>query len=143
MFYLNSTLSFGIPPVLVFQLEVYWKVDRILTSGLTQGLIKGAILCCRNPYFYFQYGESTSTASQLTSPASQKSKDLNKVLLLLQDLAHTPNQSRDAVTSKKVKQSPLCYSCLPLPCLTSLLPVPISVSGQNQWNICWALTRRR
>ena len=29
----------------------------------------------------------TSTASQLTSPASQKSKDLNKVPLLLQDLA--------------------------------------------------------
>ena len=52
-----------------------------------QGLVKGAILCFRNPYFYFQYGESTSTASQLTSPASQKSKDLNKVSLLLQDLA--------------------------------------------------------
>ena len=30
----------------------------------------------------FSIGESTSTASQLTSPASQKSKDLNKVLLL-------------------------------------------------------------
>ena len=44
-----------------------------------QGLVKGAILCFRNPYFYFQLGESTSTASQLTSPASQKSKDLNKV----------------------------------------------------------------
>ena len=52
-----------------------------------QGLVKGAILCFRNPYFYFWHGESTSTASQLTSPASQKSKDLNKVLLLLQDLA--------------------------------------------------------
>ena len=34
MFYLNSTLYFGIPPVLVFQLEVYYKVDRLL-SGLT------------------------------------------------------------------------------------------------------------
>ena len=34
MFYLNSTLNFGIPPVLVFQLEVYCKVDRLLT-GLT------------------------------------------------------------------------------------------------------------
>merc|ERR1719270_1997050 len=52
-----------------------------------QGLVKGAKLCFRNPYFYFQHGESTSTASQLTSPASQKSKDLNKVSLLLQDLA--------------------------------------------------------
>ena len=34
MFYLNSTLNFGIPPVLVFQLEVHYKVDRLLT-GLT------------------------------------------------------------------------------------------------------------
>ena len=34
MFYLNSTLNFGIPPVCVFQLEVYYKVDRLLT-GLT------------------------------------------------------------------------------------------------------------
>ena len=31
MFYLNSTFYFGIPPVLVFQLEVYYK----------QGLVKG------------------------------------------------------------------------------------------------------
>ena len=42
----------------------------------------------QKPYFYFLHGEITSTASQLTSPASQKSKDLNKVLLLLQDLDH-------------------------------------------------------
>ena len=34
MFFLNSTLNFGIPPVLVFQLEVYYKVDRHLI-GLT------------------------------------------------------------------------------------------------------------
>ena len=34
MFYLHSILNFGIPPVLVFQLEVYYKVDRLLT-GLT------------------------------------------------------------------------------------------------------------
>ena len=32
MFYLNSTLNFGIPPVLVFQLEVYYKLDRLLTA---------------------------------------------------------------------------------------------------------------
>ena len=32
MFYLNSTLNFGIPAVLVFQLEVYYKVDRLLTG---------------------------------------------------------------------------------------------------------------
>ena len=34
MFHLNSTLNFEIPPVLVFQLEVYYKVDRLLI-GLT------------------------------------------------------------------------------------------------------------
>ena len=36
MFYLNSTLNFGIPPVLAFQLEVYYKVDRLLTSLTAQ-----------------------------------------------------------------------------------------------------------
>ena len=51
-----------------------------------QGLVKGALLCFRNPYF-FQHGESSSTASQLTPPASQKSKDLNKVLLLYKTLS--------------------------------------------------------
>ena len=30
MFYLNSTLNFEIPPELVFQLEVYYKVDRLI-----------------------------------------------------------------------------------------------------------------
>ena len=34
MFYLNTTLTFEVPPVLVFQLEVYYKVDRLL-NGLT------------------------------------------------------------------------------------------------------------
>ena len=58
--------------------------DEQMSAG--QGLVKGAKLCSRNPYFYFRHGESTSTASQLTSPASQKSKDLDKVLLFLQDL---------------------------------------------------------
>ena len=40
---------------------------------------------------------TTSTASQLTSPASQKSKDSKKVLLLLQDLACT-SRSRHNVS---------------------------------------------
>ena len=35
MFYLNSTLNFGIPPVLVFQLEVYYMVDRLQQKGTT------------------------------------------------------------------------------------------------------------
>ena len=34
MFYSNSTLNLGIPPILVFQLEVYYKVDGLL-SGLS------------------------------------------------------------------------------------------------------------
>ena len=36
MFYLNSTINFEIPPVLVFQLEVYYEVDRFLTSLTAQ-----------------------------------------------------------------------------------------------------------
>ena len=59
---------------------------------LNQGLVKGVILCFRNLYFYFRHGDSTSTTSQLTSPASQKSKDLNKVPLLLQDLSLNKNR---------------------------------------------------
>ena len=53
------------------------KNGILVKMGIDQGLVKGAILCFRNPYFYFRHGESTSTASQLTSPASPKSKDLN------------------------------------------------------------------
>ena len=64
-----------------------YVLQPVENVSVSQGLVKGAKLCLRNPYFYFRHGESTSTASQLTSPASQKSKDLNKVPLLLQDLA--------------------------------------------------------
>ena len=46
--------------------RVWVKLD------INQGLVKGAILCSRNPYFYFQYGESTSTASQLNSQPAKK-----------------------------------------------------------------------
>ena len=62
-----------------------WPLPLTL-QWIRQGLVKGAKLCFRYPYFYFRHGESTSTASQLTSPASKKSKDFNKVPLLLQDL---------------------------------------------------------
>ena len=51
-----------------------------------QGLVKGEKFCFRNLDFYFRQGETTFTANQFASPAIQKSKDLNKVLLLLQDL---------------------------------------------------------
>ena len=50
-----------------------------------QGFVKGEVFCFRYPYFYFRHGESSSSASQ-------KSKDLNKVLLLLQDLRPTPSK---------------------------------------------------
>ena len=36
MFYLNSTLNLRIPPVLVFQLVVYYKVDGVLTGLLNK-----------------------------------------------------------------------------------------------------------
>ena len=32
MFYLNNALNFGIPPVLVFQLDDFYKVERLLTA---------------------------------------------------------------------------------------------------------------
>ena len=72
----------------------------------SQGLVKGAKLCFRNPYFYFWHGESTSTASQLTSPASQKSKDLNKVLLLLQELGWHPSFCFNHPCQNKIKRMP-------------------------------------
>ena len=34
MFHLNTTLNFENPPLLVFQLEVYFKVGRLLTGQL-------------------------------------------------------------------------------------------------------------
>ena len=59
-----------------------------------QGLVKGEKLCFRNLDFYFQHGESTPTANQVTSPASKKSQDINKVSLLLQDLDKSQNHCR-------------------------------------------------
>ena len=46
-----------------------------------QGLVKGEKFCFRNLDFYFRHKENTS-------PASQKSKDLNKVLLLYKTLPY-------------------------------------------------------
>ena len=58
IFYLNSTLNFGIPPVLVFQLEVYYKVDRLLTGQTAQEKVTAArwssnktSLCSGQHYF--------------------------------------------------------------------------------------------
>ena len=62
------------------------SMKQCSTITYCQGIVKGAILCFKNLYFYFWNGKSTSTASPLTSPASQKSKDLNKVPLLQKTL---------------------------------------------------------
>ena len=60
MFYLNSTLNFGIPQVLVVQQEVCYKVDRLLNRLTAQQ--KGTTarwysyktsLFCLNEMWYF------------------------------------------------------------------------------------------
>ena len=43
-FYYFSTLNFEIPAVLIFQLEVYYKADRLLT-GLTAQQIGTPVRC--------------------------------------------------------------------------------------------------
>ena len=52
MFYLNTTLYFGIPPVLIFQLEVYYKLDRLLTglSAKKEQLLD----CIQIKHLYFE-----------------------------------------------------------------------------------------
>ena len=63
-----------------------WQTFQEMVQYVPQGFVKGEVFCFRYPYFYFRYGESTCTASQQSSTASQLSKDLNKVPLLLQNL---------------------------------------------------------
>ena len=60
-----------------FVILFYWLHKNYQLCN-DQGFVKGDF-CLRNLYLYFWHGESTSTANQ-------KSKDLNKVSLLLQDL---------------------------------------------------------
>ena len=59
----------------------------------TQGLVKGEKFCFVTFIFDMEKVLLQSIASQLTSPASQKSKDINKVPLLLQDLGLTIKHS--------------------------------------------------
>ena len=59
---------------------------KAITMPKYHGFVKGETFCFRYPYFYFRHGESTSIVSQQTYAASQLSKDLNKVPLLLQNL---------------------------------------------------------
>ena len=58
---------------------------KVVINRYVQGFVKGEKFFSEVLTFIFDL-ESTSTASQFTFPASQKSKDLNKVSLLLQDL---------------------------------------------------------
>ena len=57
---------------------LYNRIDHFVSVSI-QGFVKGEVFCFRYPDFYFLHGESASTASQI-------SKDLNKVPLLLQNL---------------------------------------------------------
>ena len=51
MFYLNSTLNFGILPVMVFQWEVYYMEDRLL-SGLAAHIdVAISVYTCTHSFF--------------------------------------------------------------------------------------------
>ena len=67
MFYLNFTLNFGIPPELVFQLEVYYKVDRLLTAqqkGATARWYSNKTsLVNQNKCFFFVFFTTTRLTS--------------------------------------------------------------------------------
>ena len=72
MFYLNSTLNFGIPLVLVFQLEAYYKVDRLLT-GLTAQQKGTPARCIQIKHLYaclFQNGIFSAVLSDGTGVQS-------------------------------------------------------------------------
>ena len=77
-----------------------WHKSNVLYEWQCQALLKGAILCFRNPYFYFRHGESTSIVSQQTYAASQLSKDLNNIPLLLQNLAKYRYETYSLVKGK-------------------------------------------
>ena len=64
------------------------------------GFVKGEAFCFRYPYFYFRHGESTSIVSQQTYAASQLSKDLNNIPLLLQNLAKYRYETYSLVKGK-------------------------------------------
>ena len=69
-------------------IHLFLSLMSALIKGINQGHVKGTILCFRNLDFYFRHRE-------ISSPASQKSKDLDKVLLLLQDLGDMSLESSD------------------------------------------------
>ena len=73
MFYLNSTLNFGIPPVLIFQLEIYYKLDRL--TGLTAQLKgtpaqwysnKTSLLYFNNFFWPWHFNDFTTRTHSIT-----------------------------------------------------------------------------
>ena len=64
----------------LFFLRKHWSVFQVVAFLETLGLKPSPRICKRRyPFFHFRHGEKTSRASQL-------SKDLNKVPLLLKNL---------------------------------------------------------
>ena len=74
MFYLNSILNFGIPPVLVIELKVYFKVDRLQTK------IKHLYEYC--PIIIFQLFRKFQTWTLPSSPEPEDWHDLHPPKLL-------------------------------------------------------------
>ena len=73
---------------------------KAITMPKYHGFVKGEAFCFRYPYFYFRHGESTSIVSQQTYAASQLSKDLNNIPLLLQNLAKYRYETYSLVKGK-------------------------------------------
>ena len=63
MFYLNSTLNLRILPVLVFQLVVYYKVDRLLAGLTAQQKGTTARWYSNKTSLWFMDGQFTRTTS--------------------------------------------------------------------------------
>ena len=83
--------------------------SNIKNNFSNQGFVKGEVFCFRYPDFYFQHGESTSTSSQQTNTASQLSKEINKVPLLLQNLDTDSWTSRVAFIAESLLTSKFDY----------------------------------
>ena len=61
--------NFGIGFILLGEFSLVFCKGE-LKEAYIQGFVKGKVFCFRYPHFYFWHGESTSTASHQTSPAS-------------------------------------------------------------------------
>ena len=118
MFYLNSTLNFGIPPVLVFQSEVYQEVDRLLT-GLTAQ---------QNGTTARWYSNKTSLHQMLNIDISCRCT----ILILLKDfkVIFKCKSKRVSVKSKQARYCPLSWIyAFDVICNVSLLVLLESLKG--------------